>query len=193
MDLKRDIDVALLAALSAEEIYPVALVFIDWPTGPVRAHTNPGMITFGSEEYAGVGELGSIRIPDEATSIVPESAVIVIASETTGLLTYADEEQARGREVGIWLGLTTEPGGTTLIGAPERVFTGSVVGSSFELSQNRRVATLSIDVKAGQPARSGAQVVHSNEDQQALFPGDTFFERVAHAEKWNTNPDSWPE
>ncbi|MEL7299378.1 MAG: hypothetical protein AAFM92_03250 [Pseudomonadota bacterium] len=193
MDLKRLIDPTLLTALAGEEIYPIALVFIDWPTGPVRAHTNTGTVAFEGEDFAGVGELGRIEIPDEATSLVPESAVIALASETTGLLTYADEDQARGSEVRMWVGLTTTPGGTTLKGVPEEVFTGSVVGSSFQLSEGRRIASLSIEVKAGQPARAGAQVVHSDEDQQALFPGDTFFQRIANAEKWNTTPDRWPE
>jgi hypothetical protein len=192
MDLERDIDPVLLAAYADPVIYPIGLIYIDWPTGPVRAHSGKGMLTFEGEEFAGVGELGGMNIPNEAAGIVPQQATLAISAVTGELLTYASEAAARGRLVTIWSGLTTTAGGVDLIGVPHKPFTGSIEKSDFQLSEDRRISTLTLLVKAGQPARSGAQVVHSDEDQQAAHPGDTLFRRVAHAAKWNTNPPQWP-
>lgn len=192
MDLIRNIDSTLYAELQKQVIYPILLVYIDWPSGVVRAHSGTGALTYDGETWIGVGELGGITIPDEAGGVVPSSAVLEIASTVDGLLAHVDEVDARGKQVDIYLGATTTPGGVTLVGVPHRFFTGSVSKSDFDLADDRRIATLTVQVKSGQPARASAQIVHSDEDQQVTVPGDTIFRRVAHAEKWRTNPPQWP-
>lgn len=192
MDIIRDIDATLFEALKERVIYPIVFVHIDWPSGPVRAHTGKGMVEFAGELWAGVGNLGRISIPDESDGIVPQGATLELAAEIGGLLDHVDEADARGRQVDMYLGVTNSPGGKSLRGVPERFFTGSVGKSDFDLSADRRTAVLTVQVKSGQPARSAAQIAHSDEDQQRSHPGDTLFRRISHAEKWRTNPPQWP-
>ncbi|MGC1497284.1 MAG: hypothetical protein WA790_15855 [Sulfitobacter sp.] len=191
MELKRDISPELYAAYQQRVIYPTMLVDIDWPTGPVRAHTGTGLIEYDGKQWAGVGALADISLPGEVGGAASQGASIEFAAALVDLLEYADEADARGKDVDIYTGITTTPGGTEIVGVM-RALTGSVSKTDFTLNEDKLTAQATVSIKSGQPARAAAQITHTNEDQQALHPGDTIFRRVEHAEKWRTNPPQWP-
>lgn len=192
MDLVRDIDPLLLAEYQKPIFYPVALVYLDAPDNKLFLHSGVGSLSFDGETWLGLGQIGSIDIPIETAGAVPEEAVLSIVGPVENLLAEADDARIRGRQVDIYAGCTTTPGGSILIGEPLRVFTGSMGKSDFKLDASRKGARFSVRIKSGQPARSGAQIAHSDEDQQSKFPGDTMFRRVSNAAKWAASPPQWP-
>jgi len=196
MDFKRSVDPTLLAEFAKDAIYPVTFVFIDWPSDPVRAHSGAGTLAWDGHNWAGVGEIGRIDVPQEVAGMPPTEASFVVLMPIDEALNAAITDGLRGREVQVWVGATTEPGGTTLAGTPMSVFSGFVVGNdnpdAFTMSEDGMTAIFQVRAQAGQPARAAASIVHSYEDQEALFPGDTFFRRVSEAGKWRTTPPQWP-
>ena len=46
--------------------HPVVLVWIDWPSGAVRAHSGRGPISWGGYTWDGVGGFGEVSVPAEA-------------------------------------------------------------------------------------------------------------------------------
>ena len=193
MELKRNIDPVLLAEYGKPMFHPVSLVYMDHPDGPVHLHSGVGDLTHDGAVWLGVGKLGSIEIPFEASGAVPEQATLGIVGFVADLIGEAGDQALRGRQVDIYAGARTAAGGVVLVGVPDRVFTGSMGKSDFGLDTTRQVARLSVRIKSGQPARSGAQIAHSDEDQQAQYPGDTLFVRTNNAEQWARRPQTWPE
>lgn len=192
MDLVRDIDPLLLAEYQKPIFYPVAMVYLDAPDGELFLHSGAGDLSYDGETWLGLGGIGGIDIPAEESGAVPEEAVLTIAGLVDDLLVLADDQDTRGRQVDIYSGCTTTAGGVTLVGAPLRVFTGSMGKSDFVLDASRRSATFSVMVKSGQPARSGSQIAHSDEEHQSRHVGDTIFRRVSNASKWANSPPQWP-
>ncbi|CUH66806.1 hypothetical protein TG4357_02650 [Thalassovita gelatinovora] len=192
MDLKRVVDPVLLAELSKPMFHPIALLHVDWPVTPLRVHSGRGNLTWGGDLYKGLGKIGKVSVPGEDIGLVPGEAVLQLVGPIAEVLGDVAEQQARGRLVQIWVGCTTKAGGNVLIGDPFEAFAGAIDENNFELSPDRTAARLSLQVKSGPSARSSARIVHSDEAQQAAYPGDTLFRRVAHAAKWRTNPPQWP-
>jgi hypothetical protein len=192
MELVRDIDPALLAEYQKPIFYPVAMVYLDAPDGDLFLHSGVGELSYDGETWLGLGGIGAISIPAEDSGAVPEEAVLTIVGPADDLLSLAADQSTRGRQVDIYSGCTTAPGGAILIGAPLRVFTGSMGKGDFNLGASRRSATFSVMVKSGQPARSGAQIAHSDEEHQSKYPGDTMFRRSSNAAKWANSPPQWP-
>ncbi|WP_299145976.1 hypothetical protein [uncultured Tateyamaria sp.] len=192
MELSRAIDAALAVTLASGFIKPVVFVHIDWPDNPVWVHSNTGEIEWNGQIWAGVGDLGSLTIPEEGEGIVPSEARLTIMGDAETALDESARQDVRGRVVSIWVGSTETPGGTDLVGEPLDAFSGTVDVPDYEDLERGLTAAFAIDVATGPGARSGAQIVHSDEDQQARFPGDTLFRRVSHAEKWRTNPPQFP-
>lgn len=192
MDLVRYIDPLLLAEYQKPIFYPVALVYLDAPDGELFLHSGVGSLPYDGKTWLGLGGIGGIDIPPESSGAVPDAAVLTIAGPVDELLVLANDQETRGRQVDIYSGCTTTAGGTTIIGAPLRVFTGSMGRSDFSLDISRSFATFSVKVKSGQPARSGAQIAHSDEEHQSKNPGDTMFRRTSNAAKWAKTPQQWP-
>ena len=192
MDLRREIDPALLAALIGDMIYPIALTYLDWPGQAIRLHTNVGELEWNGQTWRGWGELGKLIIPDEGSGLIPEEAELHTLGPIAEVLSDLDEAQdAVGRSVQIWVGSTTEPGNLVLDGEPIEAFSGVIADNDAEISEDGSVAKIIERIRSGPSARARAEVTHSDEDQQARFAGDTLFRRVAHAEKLRANPPQW--
>ena len=191
--MSRGIDSTLLAAISDPTgFHPVALIKSVWPDGTVYVHSNVGSISWDSQTWLGIGDIADVEVPQEAGGIVPQSATLVIRGTLDAVLTYADPD-ARNGEVSMWIGATTTPGGTTLIGEPFLAFRGYLDSSDVSLDFAAGDFFLSASAVTGPAARESATVVHSDEDQKARHSGDTFFERAAAAAKWRSIPIRFPE
>lgn len=194
IDYKRGVDPALLAEFAKPAFYPVALVRIDWPGEVVAAHTGSGPITFNGDTYFGtlIGDqsLGQISVPGEETGLRAPEATLTLYGPYAALLDRMDPN-ASGSLAQIWAGATTAPGGNVLVGVPELVFSGTISGDNLSAPTNDGSSGLIIRLKAGFHARVRASITHSNEDQEAAYPGDTFFERNARATAYRGTQVRW--
>ncbi|MEM1361946.1 MAG: hypothetical protein AAGF94_09560 [Pseudomonadota bacterium] len=75
----RIVDAGLLAELSKPVFYPAALVYVDWPSDPVRAHSGIGTISLAGQDWFGVGDLAGIQAPVEIIGLPPEKFEITLA------------------------------------------------------------------------------------------------------------------
>lgn len=188
----RAINAELLAKISEPMFYPIVFVWIDWPDDPVRVHSNVGPIDWNGNRYTGIGDLGSINVPVEGQGLVPEELQLTLTAELSEVMARAASITQRNRSVKAWLGCTTEPGGRVQVGEPLEVFFGTVDNTPFQQDQDGVEAAISVIAKSGPSARSNAAIVHTNEDQQKRYSTDTGFQRVSHANKWQTNLPQWP-
>jgi len=203
MELRRGVHPALLDQM-ARGGFPVLFAFIDWPGAQVFAHTGVGVISWGGRGWDGVGPVGGIDIPPEASEIAAVEAVLSLAGVDADLDGYADDA-IRGRTVEIYLGgVQGRPGGhdgrqtagagNTLVGTPIRLFVGTMDGLTLSATATDEGVQheAQVAVATGQEARSSASIYHTDENQRRLFPTDTAGRLVilayAKAQKM-----TWPE
>lgn len=192
MALTRGLDPLLLEAVSSH-FYPVLLVRIEWDTETIYAHSNTGDITWGGNTYTGVGSFGEVGVPEEDSSLVSSEATLSLRGGLLDLLEALDADVS-GKEAFIYFGVTSEAGGTTLIGEPTAIFSGYIDGRDFSIGEGEGnfVHSLSLGLSTGPSARAKASVSHSIEDSKANFDGDTLMRHTLFIEKNLRNPKVWP-
>lgn len=194
MKHERNSDPAFIAGISQTVIYPIALVRIDWPGEELNLHTGAGSLPFEGASFMGTlvnGEnLGVISVPSEVSGLRPLELTLTLYGLYSDLLNRLNP-QATGREVKVWAGVTTEPGGNVLIGVPELVFVGAISGDMLAPPTSGAVAAMMLRVKSGTHGRVRGSITHSDEDQQSVYLGDTFFERTARATAYRSAPPKW--
>lgn len=172
--LTRGIDPVLVAEFSKGLFYPITLVWLDWPDDPVFAHSNAGAISWNGETWLGVGDFGSIDIPQETLSLAATSATISLIGIPPEM--YARlEVPIRNRDGAIYVGAVTERRGNILVGNPTEIFSGYMDSFRFTMEDDdgNTVHGVTLKLATGPGARSIASITHSAEDQSAKHPGDT--------------------
>lgn len=194
MEFKRAIDSVLLAEISKSAFYPIGLVRLDWPGGVVEAHTGAGSVSFDGGTFVGTlvndQSLGVIGVPAEDLGLRATEMTLTLYGPYTELLSRMNAD-AKGRAVTVWAGATTKPGGNVLVGVPTQVFTGAISGDTLPAPTSDGSSGLIIRAKAGTHGRVKASMTHSDEEQQAVFPGDTYFRRNARATAYRSAPPKW--
>ena len=168
MVMTRGINADTLAAFE-KPFFPVTLALIGWPTGVIRVHDGLGSISFQGQSWLGVGDGGSIRLPDEQTGMASLPGEMMIGGTDTEI---DDELRADviGRPVQVYYGAVTQRAGATLIGVPFSAFTGTIDGVQDEQTADGRMIRLQL--ASGPSQRSRSSSVHSYADQIANG-GDT--------------------
>jgi len=200
MELKRDsIPAALLTAMAdLGGIYPIVMVYLDWPNDTLRVHSGAGEITYDGHTWHGVGTLGGINSDGgEQSGLVQSEMAVSLSGILADKISWATDDDIRGRDMEVFFGLTTRPGKGPLVSDPYSVFRGTMERPEFSSSgpddQGRETTVATVYGVSGVPARADGEVVHSDADQQANYPGDTFFEHTGFATDVEIAPEVWPE
>jgi hypothetical protein len=193
VDLTRGIAPEMLAALKGH-FHPVLLVFVDWPDDPVFAHSGRGVIAWDAADWHGVGQFGSIDLPQEATGMMAQRATLTISGVSDDDINDIETATARNRACRILVGCVTEPSGTVLIGEPVELWAGYVDAARLriEAEGGDMVNAVRVEIGVGPSARARASVYHSAEDQASRFPGDTAGRHLIRIEAV-TEAATWPE
>jgi hypothetical protein len=191
--LKRNIHPATLAAMARTPIYPVVMIYLDWPTGPVRVHSNVGTITYDGHDWTGVGNFAGLQMPGEETGLISQPAQLRLIGAPDELDQYLDDP-IRDRDGEILFGLVTDRAGNTLIGDPFSIFIGymDAMRETVASEDGTLRRDLLIDVAGGPSQRAFTELYHTYEDQKREFPGDTAGRLVINAEA-EREKLTWPE
>lgn len=189
----RNIHPDTLAAISAGGFAPVVLVYLDWPDGPVRMHSNVGTISFGGNDWTGVGAFLNVQAPEEAQGLAQNVASIQLIGTPDEIDAYLDAP-IRGRMGEIWFGVVTERAGSTLIGAPFRIYTGymDAMRDTIETDGGDVTRVVTIEIANGPSQRLTASLYHTDEDQRRQHPDDTAGRVVINTER-RYERLTWPE
>lgn len=195
MALIRDIHAATLAALRVDGFHPVLMVRVDWPGGEVRAHTGFGVISWGGDDWAGIGPFGGGELPEEELGgAVPAEARLFVMGTIEDLLDQLDVN-VRNRDVDIFVALVTEAQGNILIGEPVELLSGYADSNELDWREaaGALAPTFALGVCSGPSVRTVLSDAHSDEDQQRRYSGDTIFRHTALSDLNYANPPIWPE
>lgn len=174
--MSRELGTANEAQTIAATVRPLAFAELDFSDGVVRAHSGLGAITWGGNEWHGVGEFGGIGEVEEGVDVAARGLSLALNGMPSTILPKALEANYRGRSAKLYLGFLDDTG--ALVGDPYQVFGGRMdtmqiedAGESGSISvqcENRL-----IDFKRCRVSR------YTNEEQLARYPGDSGLSFIA--------------
>jgi len=192
MDVTRGIHPDTLAALGGV-FHPINMIYLDWPSGPVRAHSGVGTINWGGHDWLGVGNFGAVSVPSEGMSPVVNGAELSLYGPMEMLEAQAGVAQ-RNRAGEIYVACVTKRAGNQIIGAPIEIYSGATdsVVMRIESEDGGSAFRLVVTLRGGPSDRDAAAAFHSHEDQIRTYPADTGFKMFRLAQ-FHAKTRTWPQ
>lgn len=170
----RSVGAANQSAIEGRHIEPVILVKVE-ADEPAYVHSGVGVITYNGDEYIGVGQLGQVTSPKEDELVNPLSITLTLNGINPVFVAYSLTATGYGDAVTIYEGYRQDDG--TLVADPYVVYSGWVDQVAVEAGPECKVSlTLQHDIAMLDEIRGDRC---TDEDQQAKYPGDTFFSKIA--------------
>lgn len=160
----------------ANTIRPVALVHLAFDSGSVRLWNGVGDLVWSGDTFTGSGMLGGISLIEESASLKATGVVLTLSGIDSSIIAIALGEHYQGRQAQIWLGHLDS--NHALIADPVLMFQGRM--DLMQLTDHGATATVSVTVesRAIDLERANKIRYYTDQDQQAEFSGDKFFEFV---------------
>lgn len=170
--MSRDITVAALAALEAENLRPVLLVELAFASGTIRMSNLDLTVTWDSEDWLGLGRIGKIAAIEESEAIQAHGIVLTATGIDPAIVAIALGEHYQGRRVRIWLGLFDA--NYAVIADPVLIYRGRMDTMRVV---NGQEATVQIACEGRLADFARARIRRYNSaDQQIVHPDDRFFD-----------------
>jgi hypothetical protein len=171
----RDITGAVEAAVEAEHVPMLAFVEMQFASGTVRVCNAYETVPWNGFNWLGLGNLGSIEPIEESTELQMNGIGLQLSGVNPALISTALGEQYQGRACKIWFA-PLNPTTYVPIVDPIGPFRFRMDTMSIEKG---KTATISVTAENRLADWDRARVRrYTDEDQQAEFPGDRFFEFV---------------
>lgn len=166
------------AATSGSEITRALLVELQFETYTLRVHDGIGPISWGGNDWLGVGQLGAISGISGGVDLDASDLTLMLSGVPSEYRAEILTEVARGKSVNIYQGVIDPVAGAWDF-EPELVYSGFIDDPDIEEEAAEGIeAFLTITV----PVISASSYVRriqvwrrTDADQQSLFPGDKFF------------------
>lgn len=167
----RDTNATWSARAAADLCWPAIFLYLDWPTGVIRASTFPKPVTAGGEDWVGVGAFASFESAPMARSGALVTYRVGLTSIPQDAITDETEAAAIGRDAIIYFGFAAE--GWTDFQLRQQ-FRGTILNAGDIKDRRgedgRWVTNATIDISNGRSPRRQVETHHS---RGTAAPGDT--------------------
>lgn len=176
--MTRALTSAAQAALAADQVRAANLVHVALDGDPIRFASTPHSIDWGGQNWLGLGLLGSVAAIDEGADLEMFGIEITISGIPQELVAAALAEDYQGKLCEVYLALFDTASGA-IIDDPVLVFQGRTDSMTIELGET---ASIIITAESRMTDWNRPRIVrYTNEEQQALYPGDRGLEFVSSA------------
>ncbi len=160
------------AAASAQSVVPVIFADLDIPGDRLRLNDSNTTLDWGGFTWLGAGPFGGLEAIEEGQDLIAQPVKLILSGVDTNIITDAMTTQYQGRAITIYV-VPLNPETLALTDAPEEVWSGfmDVMKGEVDHGQGRIVLTCEHWLRVD-PAASR----YTDEQQQALFAGDRFFQ-----------------
>lgn len=174
----RDVSPELRAAILSSSCNTVYLCEIDHPTGVVRLNSGVLPVVWNGDTFKAMGKLGSVSGITQSMSAQSQEVIMTLASpvldaDSANIIS----QSVAGRFAFIWQAFLTPE--WKIIGEPIQLANITMDGIDISIDESGHQALQIKGYMTQFAARRVMPVYYSNETQQARFPGDTGFDRMA--------------
>lgn len=187
--MSRSFSTAVKNALKSNTVRIVMFAELDFSSGILYVHDGIGTYTWGSEDWLGVGDFGSISSIEEGSEVSPYSINLTLSALDTTMAGAALTEDYFMRDVTVYMGILDED--DALIDTPVQVWAGFMdVMTITAGSSGGDSITLTAESELSKFDRSlNLKYTHAN--QQKKDSTDLFFEFLKDIEgvkvRWKSN------
>jgi hypothetical protein len=187
--MSRSFSASVKNALKSNTVRIVMFAELDFSSGILYVHDGIGTYTWGSEDWLGVGDFGSISSIEEGSEVSPYSINLTLSALDTTMAGAALTEDYFMRDVTVYMGILDED--DALIDTPVQVWAGFMdVMTITAGSSGGDSITLTAESELSKFDRSlNLKYTHAN--QQKKDSTDLFFEFLKDIEgvkvRWKSN------
>ena len=163
-------------ALQAQEVRLVTFAKLEFPSGTVYVHNSIGTYTWGSQDWAGVGDLGSISKVEEGTDVSPYSITLTLSGLDSTISGAALTEDYYMRPVTTYIGLLDTD--DTLLEDPTQIWAGFMDQMNVTVGAPGGDAIELIAESELSRFDKSANLMYTNVAQQQRYSGDLFFNHI---------------
>jgi hypothetical protein len=176
--MSRRLDTANETAVEQSVVAPVLFAQLDFPSGYVRVCSGVGTITWGGNDWLGVGTFGDVSGLTESAELQRKTVTYTLRGVPNDLVSIVLDDNYQGRPDKVYLGFYNR---TTyqLIATPELLHAGLM-----DVSKISEGKTCTITVTSESRIASWSRPVvrrYTDTEQQRRFPGDKGLEFISQA------------
>lgn len=166
---ERTFDVDALG-LGGEAVEPVVFAMLDFVGDPQFLHSSVGIITWGNEDWYGLGTLGAIEPIKDSIGYAPKRVRLTLSPVAGEYLNEALNEATWGRLCELYLGVWD---GDALTRDPELILRGRMGPPEAMVGPNGAVSVTVEDIRASLDRVNGLRATILEHQREA--PGDDFY------------------
>lgn len=166
-------------AIAASVVRPIYFVQLLLDSGTIYLHSGVGPITWGGNQYEGVGDFGAISALPEDTDLQIPNISLALTGISTDYLNEAIGQEYQGRTIKIYLGFLDT--NFVLIDTPILEFEGEIDQMDFEDGETVTINLTAINELHRWETPNISR--YTDVDQQVLFSGDKGLEFVNQVDR----------
>lgn len=162
-------------ALGADVIRPISMLKLQLDGGNILIHSGVGIISYNGDDYAGVGNYGTISEVGEVFDSAPAGITATLTGIPSEYISLVVGEHYQGRTAEVYFALLNES--HEIIADPILAFRGRIDYADVQLGNTADIS-LTIESRLIDWNRPRVRR-YTNEDQQQEYPNDRGLEFVA--------------
>jgi hypothetical protein len=176
----------MVTELAKQTVHPAFFIEMVLASSTLRVWTGFGDVSWDGHTWTGAGNAGSVSALPETTEVQAQGIRLMLSGIPSSYVTYALSEIVQGKSCKVWLAMLNDSG--AVIADPFNSYAGRV--DSVSMEEGGETSTLNVTVESRMIAlKRNRQLLYTDADQQAMFPGDRGFEYVEQLQEAKL---SWP-
>lgn len=171
----RSLTASMQTAVAATVVRPVLIAAISVDGGTIRAWNGMGTLSWGGNDYTGIGSFGGVSAVQETEDLRANGITFRLSGVPSELLSAALGDVRQGLTAQLWLGMMDSAG--ALIADPYLLFAGLTDVPSIDEGGATATVTISAESRLVDLERARVRR-YTNEDQQIDDSTDRGFEYV---------------
>lgn len=171
--MSRELSAAALALAEAGHLERAAMVHFAFDD-PVYVHSGLGEITWNGNTYVGIGMLGQVSEHQESEALTVQPITFSLSGLDQQRLRGALDSASYGDQITMYEAFIDDAG--DLVADPVVIWAGSVDSTSIRVGPEPVITIVGQHDIADLDRADGGRF--TNEDQQARYEGDEFFEFI---------------
>jgi hypothetical protein len=173
-------------ALQAQNVNLVMFAKLEFPSGTLYVHNGLGTYNWDSQDWLGVGDLGSISKVEEGVDVSPYAITLTLSGLDSTISGAALTEDYYMRPVTVYLGVLDSD--DVLIDTPAQIWEGLMDQMNLTVGADGGDAIELIAESELSRFDKSKNLMYTNANQQQRFSGDLFFSHIHKVEgakiKW---------
>jgi hypothetical protein len=187
--MTRGFSTAVNTALQAQNVNLVMFAKLEFPSGTLYVHNGLGTYNWDSQDWLGVGDLGSISKVEEGTDVSPYAITLTLSGLDATMSGAALTEDYFMRPVTVYLGLLDAD--DVLIDTPTQIWEGLMDQMNLTVGADGGDAIQLIAESELSRFDKSKNLMYTNANQQQRYAGDLFFSHIHKVEgakiKWGAS------